>query len=379
MAVKTEEVRHLADFAPEDCIVTTLYLDVNAGQFPDTNHVQTSLHSVIHNAEAHRDAIEETLSHDAQASLKADLRKIKAYLGGEFAREDGNGVAIFSCAAHDFWRVVSLAERVDNAMMFGPRPYLAPLAPFLSHHKPTAILLTDKEHARILTMEGGMLKEWADFEDSVPQRSDQSGWSQNRYQRRLDHWKKHHIDKAAELALRLQKFYPFDWLVVGAEVQSETDVKNSLHPYLKDSVIGTIHVRIDAPNAEIVEHAQAAIERAESELIGNLVAQVQEFAGAGGRGTAGLSDTINVLNEQRVHILLVQQGYSAPGSICPNCNILMARKFDRCPGCDQPAVHVDNLVDYAVQRAYESGSVVEVATEEDALETVGCVAAILYY
>jgi peptide chain release factor subunit 1 len=379
MAVTTEEIRELIDFAPEGFLITSLYVNTDGAEFQSEMLLNTSFDSIMHTAESRRKDIEGDLSHDARESIRGDLAKVRDFFCNDFDRTDTNGLAMFSCAAQDFWEVIQMPARVDSRVEFGPRPFLSPIAAFLSHSKATAVLLTDKQHARIFTMKAGDVREWTDFEDFVPQRSSAGGWSQMRYQRRSDEWKKHHLDHAAELTLKLLQHYPFDWLILGTEVQDESDLLNGLHPYLMDRLIGQIHVRIDADPGEILEKAREVREEAESRYIDDLVTRIQEYAGAGGRGTIGIGNTLTALNEQKIHILLLQQGYTHAGAVCPSCGLLSPDQLERCPGCREHARKVDDVVELTVQRALELGSEVEVATEQDKLAPINCIGSILYY
>lgn len=378
MAVQMEEVKDLAGFEPGDFLVTSFFLNVDATEFTSDDLLRTSFDSTIHEAESRRKDFEGELSHDSRESVRSDLAKIREWFE-DIERTDTKGVAIFACSGENLFEVIQMSTPVESGIRFGRRPYLAPVATFLSHTKPTAVLVTDKQQARIFTMNAGDVREWTDFEDWVPQRTTQGGWSQNRYQRRSDKFAQHHLDKAAELTLKLLQHYPFDWLILGIEEQYRGDLADTLHPYLKDRVIGEIHVRIDAPAAEILEKAQEAREQKETSYVDTLMHQIQEYAGAGGRGTIGLTDTLQALNEQKVHILLAQQGFSHPGAECEHCGMLMAEPVTSCPGCTEPATEVDNVADSAIQRALELGSVVEIATEFDKLEPIDCIGAVLYY
>jgi peptide chain release factor subunit 1 len=379
MAVETQEIRDIVGFAPEGFLITSFYVNTDGAEFTSEKLLNTSFDSVIHTAESRRKEIEDALSHEARESIRADLARIRDFFGNEFDRTDTNGLAIFSCSARDFWEVIQMPQRVDSRVEYGPRPFLSPIAAFLSHSKPTAILLTDKQHARIFTMKVGEVREWTDFQDWVPQRSDQGGWSQMHYQRRSDQWKKHHLDHAAELTLKLLQHYPFDWLILGTEVQDQADLVNDLHPYLRDRLIGRIHVRIDAGMGEILQKARAVREEAESRYIDTLIGQIQEYAGADGRGAIGIGNTLQALNEQRVHILLVQQGYTHAGAICPSCGLLTPDQVESCPACGSRANAVDDVVELAVQKALELGSNVEIAIEPDKLAPIKYIGAVLYY
>lgn len=379
MAIKTDEVRDLAGFeAPEGTLVTSFYLDVNADEFPAPEHIMKAFDSLIHQAEDQRKEIEEGLSHDAEESLRGDLSGLREWIK-DWDRQDASGVAVFSCTAAGLWEVFATPTPLRSQVYFEPHPQLASLAAFLSHTKPTAVLVTDKQHARILTMKHGDVREWSDFEDYVPHRTEKGGWSQNRYQRRSDHWKQHHIDKADELVLKLEQHYPFDWLVVGAEDQDRNEITDRLHPYVKDRVIGYINVNMDAPEADIVEEACRVREQAEEGLIADLVSKIQEYAGAGGRGTIGLEATLQAINEQKVHILLVRDGLQETGSRCRECEMLFAGEIETCPACGGTAEHMDNIVDAAIQKSIELGSTVEVATEFEALEPIRGIGSVMYY
>jgi peptide subunit release factor 1 (eRF1) len=381
MAVQAqEEVRELVDFSPEGFLVTSLFLNVDATEFPSPDLLQSSFNSLMHDAESRRKDIEESLSHDAMQSLRGDLEKVREFFGdGSIDREDTRGIAIFSCSGQGFWQVVAVTLPLQNRVEFGPSPMIAPLAAFLSHTKPTAILLTDRKVARILTMSHGEIKEWTEFEDWGPSLSSQGGWSQSRYQRRVANFAKHHVDRGTELLLRLLQHYPFDWLILGTEVQMQKETVDSLHPYVRDRLIGQISVRMDADTSEVVERAREVREQVEAGHLQALMNQVQEYAGAGGRGTIGLKETLGALNEQRVHILMFEQGLTVPGSVCTNCGMIYEGDLANCAACGGTVKSVPDVVDVAVQKAFELGSLVEVATEVGTFDPIQKIAAILYY
>ena len=168
--------------------------------------------------------------------------------------------------------------------------------------------------------------------------------------------------------------------MLGVEPEIEQDVDRDLHPYIKDKVVAKIHVRLDAPVDEIAKRAgEKARASAEDRLIDRLVERVRAGLGPSGHAAAGLPDTIEALNEKRVHILLFQEGFSHPGTECPNCGLLVPEQVDICPACEHQTRRVDNVVDAAVQRAIEQRAQVEVGVEAGQLDSIDSIGALLYY
>jgi peptide subunit release factor 1 (eRF1) len=100
--------------------------------------------------------------------------------------------------------------------------------------------------------------------------------------------------------------------------------------------------------------------------------------GTGGRGAAGLDEVLEVLNERRVEILLIEQGLTAPGVCCPNCGWVGA-DGSSCPVDDTPLEQRDDIIEAAVQLAItQSAEVISVRHHND-LEDRGSIATVLRF
>ena len=304
---------------------------------------------------------------------------MRDYVRNRYKRGHALGLALFSLSAAKFWHVEETPESVPVRVVFAPHPYMTPLVKAISRSKPLLLLLTDRQFARILLMDGLDVTEVEKSKDFVPHHSEQGGWSQARYQRHSDEWAKHHLSKVTQMVFELEQHEPFRWIVLGIEPEVEQDVERDLHPYIKDKVVAKIHVRLDATVDEIAERAAEARARAEDRLIDRLVDRIREGLGPGGHAAAGLADTVEALNEKRVHILVFQDGFSHPGAECPNCGMLVAEPVDVCPTCEHGTRRVDNVVDSGVQRAIEQRAQVEVAVDRGQLDPIHSIGAILYY
>ena len=74
---------------------------------------------------------------------------------------------MFSCAAHDFWKVVALPVPVRSRVVINQAPAVAQLESALHHHEPIGVLLVDKQRARMLVFELGELIDHGDVVDEL--------------------------------------------------------------------------------------------------------------------------------------------------------------------------------------------------------------------
>ena len=103
---------------------------------------------------------------------------------------------------------------------------------------------------------------------------------------------------------------------------------------------------------------------------------------AGGRAAWGLADTLRSLSDGRVMTLVVLDDYRAAGASCGKCGLMAPEAEPACPGCGEPMVPVDDVVDVALERAYQQSATLELVRSDEArvkLETRAPIAALLRY
>ena len=93
----------------------------------------------------------------------------------------------------------------------------------------------------------------------------------------------------------------------------------------------------------------------------------------------GLADTLYAIREGRVQILLAEQGYEAPGALCPHCGYVAAAQGHKCLFCSSEMRPIPNAVDLATQKTLESGGQVRVISDNPDLAEAGHIGAILRY
>ncbi|HYD09113.1 MAG TPA: hypothetical protein VEA78_03340, partial [Acidimicrobiales bacterium] len=355
MAVLTEsEVRELAGFKTSGAPVTSMYLDVDGSHHPRPADVLVELDRLVKTVK--RD-------HGDDRSVARDLARIEEHVRGGIDRSHVRGLAVFSCSAEDFWRVVELPVAVRSQAVVNHSPAIRQLESVLDEYEAFGVLLADKQRARMFVYELGELVASDDLFEQLPRSEDDD--RSHRKDQTADHVAAvahAHLKHAADVAFQVYKDRGFERLIIGAPDEIANELESVLHPYLKERVVARCPVRVDAPDAEIRAVAldvEADVERRkEAELVEKLRAAV----GSGNRGVAGLDDTLRALVERRVDVLLVSSSFTSPGWRCGGCGHI-ARVGRKCPVCEAEMHEVADVVEEAVEEALAQSCEVEICVD----------------
>jgi peptide chain release factor subunit 1 len=379
MAVNTitrSRLRRLADVHPQRGRVLSVFLNLDPSEFATPAARSTAVTSVMTKA-AHRVDEADGLDHDERVALRQDVERVRERLTSYDIAENGTrAVAVYACGEVDLLEVVRLPRPVDFEVVLDRSPYLEPLVADADEEQ-WAVLLANRRSARLFLGDGGGLEETDRIEDDVHSQHDQGGWSQARYQRGVEKEKDDHLVHAADVAFSRYKDPGFDRLLLGAPDELVNDVKQKLHPYLRERISGKLQLDVENSSLDDVRRAaQTAMEdwrrRGEREALDRLA----EGVGRGGRGAAGLAAVLGALNEARVEILLIADGFRSPGGRDPDTGMLHpgdegpdGRELERC----------ENIVELAVEKAIEQSAKVIKVLNHDDLGPLGGIGAVLRY
>jgi hypothetical protein len=373
--ITRSRLRRLTDVHPDRGRVLSVFLNLDPAEFATPAARSSAITSVITEA-AHRVDGAEDLEHDEREALKADVERVREVLGGDIAANGTRAIAIYACQPADLLEVVALRHPLDSRVVLDRTPYVEPLV-----HEGGAerwcVLLTNRRVARLFTGDGEALEETDRIEDDVHSQHDQGGWSQSRYQRGVEKEKDDHVQHAADVAFQLYKRRGFDRLLVGAPEELVNELEGRLHSYLRDRLAGRLQCDVENSSLEdvracageqILEHAR----RQEREALDRLA----EGVGRGERGAAGLPAVLAALNEARVGTLLVARGLTAPGQCDPQTGMLYA---DGEAPDGVTVERVDDIVERAIEKAFEQSAEVIGVRHHDDLGPLGGIGAVLRY
>ena len=107
--------------------------------------------------------------------------------------------------------------------------------------------------------------------------------------------------------------------------------------------------------------------------------QIITAAAKGGAGALGLADTLRLLEEGRVHHLVLAEGYHALAYQCEHCGYMTVEAMEQCVFCGQKMRLLKDAVNAIVSRAIERGVGVTTVWDNATLEQAGSIGAILRY
>jgi len=361
-------IRELAAIRGEAGPITTCYVDVDGRRLVRHQDVVHELDCVLKQARQRA---------EGQPSVQVDLDRIERFVQEGLDRKGTRGLVIFASSANGLWEVVPLPVPVRTQVVVNTAPAVGQLESVLQAHEPMAVLLADRQRARLFCIELGRIVERTELIDELPRDYDQRGQSErgtpDAHVEAIAH---QHLRRAARAAFDLFQVHPFRDLVIGAPESVASELKAQLHPYLAERLGGRIQVPIDAPESAVLDAAQeieAELERARDAVV---VERLREAASAGRRGVAGLGPTLEALAERRVEHLVVSKGFSREGWRCPSTGSLHA-VGPKHPVTGTELERVPDVVEDAIEEALAQGIPVTICAANADLDVLGRIGALL--
>jgi peptide subunit release factor 1 (eRF1) len=289
----------LAGLEPTPFPFISLYLNAQANERGRDSHetfVRTELGeraaSYIDNA-------------DARASLTRDLDRIQAWVATEL-QPSANGAAIFACSAAGVFEAIQVAAAIDENLLFiGDRPHLYPLARLDARYPRYAALVCDTNHARIFVFATGAVEKVDEVQNEKTRRHDMGGWSQARFQRRIDNQHKAHIQDAVDALDRIVRAEAIEHVLVTGNDVSLPIIEECLPQPLRDRVVDMLHLDTKAPESDVLERTLEAMHRKDAESDQEKVEALMNAYRSGGLGVVGFDRTRRALEHGQVDELVV--------------------------------------------------------------------------
>jgi peptide chain release factor subunit 1 len=346
--------------------VISAYLDLDPATFATQPARDSAIRSLVDELGRRIDGFEDELSHEELTGLREDRDRIESFLTRDLDADGVHGVAIFACGPSGLWEVLRLPHVVDLEVAIDAAPRLEQLTRD-SDTGSWAVVLVSRSHGRVLRGSPHRLVETLERNDDVHGQHKQGGWSQARYERSVDREADSHVDALLQTLHRAYRRRRFDHLLFVTHDELWPAIERSLHPDLQPLVVGRVEAEIEyASPDDVLQTARPEMERVEIEREREVFARLAEGLGTGGRGAAGLQPTLDALLQGRVETLLVLDGFSAPGAVCPRCGWMGADPdAGRCPVDGAELERRENIVEAAIASALQQDARVTVVPRRD--------------
>lgn len=369
-----KELKQLSAITGDGNFFVSLYLNVNPLTNPRGDYV-------IHFKNMLKE-IAGKVNKDVEKKIKHDIEKIEAYLAGN-KREFKKGLALISSAPVNFWQSYHFTVPVKNELIIDDTPYIKPLLSLFDSYPAYAVLLVDKEFARIFYIHLGKIEVYTEMlTPDVPGKHKKGGWfglEQSRYERHIDYHVSRHMKDVIKAVDNLIQKESIDKIIIGGTEEAVVKIKDMLPHAISGKIVSTFHTGLTSGEKDILEKTLKIIEGLEKEKQEETVRELITRAMKNNMAVLGMENVLTNIQNGRVRQLIFLRDMSAAGSRCPNCNFLTSQKLKDCPYCKRTFDAVNYLFDLAAQKAVEQDAIVELVSKSDELAKAGGIGAFLRF
>ena len=362
-----QDLRELLDFKTEYPVLS-VYLNTDPSQG---------------SADGYRPRLRSMLK---DVDLKNDVKNVEQYIDFEFDWS-GRGIALFSCAAENFFRVFSIAVPIRDRVRTSERPHVKPLADILDFYGGYGLALVDKIDARLIYFHLGEILKEEDLSGESVRRTKRGGGSQALGRRGgsagqtnyPEEVAERNIKDAAEFAAKFFNENNVRRVLIGGTDENVNVFRSHLPKAWQSLVVGTFPISKNASQSEIMARALQVGYEAERLKQIKLVQTIVTSEAKGRAGVINLEDTLNAVHDGRIQTLVIRDGYRAPGYRCQGGGYLTTEKLTSCPFCENKFEKISDAVELAVRRVMRDGGEVEVLRDIEVQQDFDQVGALLRY
>jgi peptide subunit release factor 1 (eRF1) len=373
-----EQIETLAKFKSNSLWTTSFYLDTSKNRLTK-KEIQLSLKNLINSNKTRLEKM--SLSKENKESLVQDLESIQKFCAKNLNAYSYVGLALFSCSKKNFWQEFNLVNSPKNTIVFDQNPYVRPLSAFLGEYNRICAFIIDRKEAKWYDIYMGEISLLESLKGDVPSKVREGGWEgyeSKRIERHIASLLHNYFSEAAKSTFDLSNKNKFDWLFLGCSDEYASELEPLLHPYTKKRLKGRIKAKpSDSPTRvlkEVLELKQKLNKEEKEDIVRRFIAEIEK----GGLAVSGLKNTLRKLNRGEAQTLLVTRHFSKPGRICPKCYLLYEDEL-RCTSCQRKTEKVVDVIDEAVEAAWEKGSQVKHINPPSDLRKYGNIGVLLRY
>lgn len=309
------------------------------------------------------------------SGLGRSLDRIERYVEGlcrQAYDESANGVAIFACDGLGLWKTITARRTFEPYFALADVPHVLQLARAVDDFEPVVVAFVDAKGARVFETAVGELLAEARIVESTPKRHSMGGWSQLKFQRRVEKEIERNLAEAAEHVAYLVQLEPRNHVVLVGPHEMVRHFEARLPHFVRERIMARMpHQRPRGPKKgairdDLLEQVIDRLIDHEREKESDNADRVVGEALAGGLAVVGPEDVVLAANEERVHLLVIEEDFDEPGWRCRQCEALSATGPIECRYCGGPVDGVD-LGQALIRRVLRASGDVDVVAHQPRL------------
>jgi peptide subunit release factor 1 (eRF1) len=328
--ITTNDIQRLIQHDAQGRPVISLFLDMSV------NSDNKRTHQIFLNKERARFAELESDRHNHHREpLGAVLARIDRWIEESYDPLN-KGVAIFAEVGGDWFEALQFPAPTRNRLELLDHPVIGPLSEVVNAHPRCGIIIVDREHLRLLSVQMGVVGEDHRVDPDVidtPHDVQAGGYSHKGYQKRKAEETRHFFKDFSEEVNRFdQRAGPDTYILLGT-TENTQHFRELLPKQITDRILHTAHARLGAPAAEIGRLVETVLDDLSRRTEAAALDLVQDRVRQSHFATAGLHDTLVQLQEGKVERLVVARDLEKDGVQCTQCGFYLVHRDGACPYC----------------------------------------------
>lgn len=385
---QTRLINKLAEFEPTEAPFISIYLNTRANQH---GREDFGIWLKKELAERTKEYAEDT---PERKNFERVAERILDFAGNLLP--EANGAAIFAHVGEDENSLFRTAQFVapieENEIVVSDRPYIFPLARLIEQNPRYACAWADTNAARIYVFGGELAVNAKSQQDAQveeiqnvkTQRGEEGGWSQSRFQRRIENFHRQHGKELAETLDKLVRDEGIEMVVLSGDAARIIQIlRDEMSKELSERVIAEMNLDQYASERQLYEASLEEVRRYDAQKDREQVARLMDEIGMDNLGVTGVSATLACLSNGQVQELLI---LSDPDRIQYNPQRVEQTLENYAPGDDNSANDAlpdvsekRQVLDELIVRAINSSARIRFIEDATLLMSVGGVGAILRY
>jgi peptide subunit release factor 1 (eRF1) len=296
-----DHLSKLAAFEPRPYPVISLYLNTQRNE-----HGRDQFQPWLRKELAARARTFEPRSSQAR-SFETDRQRIHKWLDEQLDPAT-NGVVLFASAGADqYFEAIQLNAPIErNELYVQDQPHLYALARLIDQYPRYAAVLTDTNSARIFVFGLNQIHAAKEVQSVKTRRTMMGGWSQARFQRRVDNFHRHHAKEVVERLDRIVRDEGIHHIVLAGDHEVVIPLlKEEMPKHLQKILVDVLRLDLTAQEHVLLKRSMEALRADDARRDADKVEYLLSEYRSGGLAAAGVVDTLSALDNGQVEELIL--------------------------------------------------------------------------